>query len=1036
MVNNTLNSTLYYRVTHDNVINKNVDKLNELLDRFENLKTPPQENFSESVAKDLQQLTSTVWGFFNQAKKPTAQKPSIDLSTLKIEQKLIDNLVSIRRKLNQLSAEIERQSEAELKKSNLEKKFAQVYLEFVTCKCQILFQAHFQLQSFQGQGQGSNPTLDQRISQLQSDLKKEWQETQPIVEEINQCLKNIDQEIEIQKKEFQKKYVAASEKTLAELQRKHCESQVLLSQMASLPNFSKYQAQLEDNASQLTDVLKTYEEQLARLGKAITSLEGKSTQEVEKLCQSLTAECLLLEHAFEKHRLDLVAQKRQVLREIAHSPNSEVASDKVEQLMNSFVIETDEITQALKEITRYLQKAKENQSFGPVTLDSFEKMETWTTTSWGQLLVEKRSVKEKIYDQLGVGFENTIHELKEARRKIKSMLQQLKADQVQKKEELNQELNEINRILYHTLLQRLIDVIGEKQKLLKKEGSQLPPQAQKLLQIDIQLLNAKFEELFTKYQQIPVPKKSFMAAAYRYTLDTIKAIVSFGYFNHYFASPEELKQKKHYADLGYDMVTDVSDWLKTLQVKEGESLVDCLKREVEAFTKWADKHPHTAIALASDMALTCAIIGGQSYMDQFISTMRVKAYTTAFLEGWSQFSEEQVPESQEELKYRALADLCRYAPMMSATFRAVLTSDYSSPQQVLFKTGAEILKTAAVQQAHHFLPDQYAGLALQVLNVIKGESFQRILEEQRNLELMRIGGTVKQLLEDPTGFLNKVKFHARVWWQTLQQSQGKEKIYRVATQILLPIAGMAVASWFIHLAFVGSITVLTGISLGVGALSSATALAYKINQLLNYLFPTRVQVLERIKAERKHLAENQIAHAIQQQRLAFVRTLRKKKVLPPVLNPEAAPQLSSEQKLAYQQIKSQLVNDLIPKLYEKLSQRTHDAPLTIVDCIQAYQATASQLEQLVATHIQTDIELREVKERHYLQTFLINEVKNSLIDQWLNRQIEAIFTAKAIAFSQQPAQEEEGQDPNALIDEVLKKFFPNPEDRRAILSQL
>jgi hypothetical protein len=1005
-----------------------VGKLNGFIHQFENLvtvKTAPSTTFMQ----DIQEVTTSIWGFFA-TESVSAPIETKKLEAVEVNQQNIEKLFSHNKKLNQihiqilnLKKEVAENSDREMnpvyaaKLQKATEEFEKEYLSFVTSKSGVLSDIMTKLGQFKA-GHGVDSTEAEKFSALEKEIQDDLHATQTTIVEMNSRIEDIKQHLQQTQLELEQAYVSKHAQIEADLIEKTSQVGSLVDELVKQPSTQEQREALADIYTSLVQELSRYKRKVKELRAAILEIDSSaSKKETESKCQFLSLECLSIQQVFEEKRAELIAEKQQFLKESA----AQMSVKDVSRYAASLSREMTGVIQNLKTINQTVRALRnsyaEDQSqlsfalFDPIA--SFREVETWSSTAWGALLSQPKGMS----DYLGVGFQRSVDSLKAQRREVK---QQIRIAEGTKGVELVGKLNALNRVLYHTLLQRIIEVVGEKQRVLKKEGDKLTPQEKALLEIEVQVLNAKFEGLIGKFEQVSTStaQRSLVAAASQTTLEVLKSIASFGYFQPHLTSVGELKQRKRYADLGYNMLADVKEWFNTLKPKENESIADCLKREVMAFLVWADKHPRTAIALSSDMALTCAVIGGQSYMDQFMTTMRAKAYTTAFMEGWGQLEEEPV-ETQEELKYRALADLAHYAPMVTAAVKAVTTSGLN-PQQILLNTAVDVLKAAFVQQAREFIPEEYATAALQALTIIRGEGFQRVLEQQRNLELVRIGGAAKQLLIDPSGFISHLKMKARVWFQTIQQAKGAEKVYRIATQIVLPgvVIGSAVGGAYLF----GSVVLIPLTFAAAGVFLAIR----KVNQVFDQVYSTKSKVLEFMQKHKKEEAEQAIEQQIQVEQTRFIADLRERQVLPPVFAPKASLQLSPAQEAAYQEIKQAKVRELAAQLSQELATKGGRQEESSVDYIQVFQQlTTERLQGLVVDAVERSTALQSVEEaeRQRVQTFLVNEIRETLVTQWLSPHIKHVFAERALAFGQKGISEADvkPQDPSAFLAGELKR---------------
>ena len=991
------NSSSFYA----NSLKQDENILNDLLERCETLTTQQDTlsgSLTEGLQEDFQEVLGTIWDWM----APSAAAPTPirhkKVETVIIGQDRLDSFAKHRNQLNALIDELDRQPE----NRELQQQCAQIYQDVIACKLNIVAEASLKMQTYIENAELSEKEaspLQALANELQEKMSQATAEALDVQQQIEEHQKARNERIQATQKALQEKYLSVD--STKDINNRFEVARELGARVKNFTIFPSHAQELAKQQEGLAQALIDYKALRDELRGVIESVDQKP-EEMESKCEILEERCLQQELQFARAFGQFIGDLQLRLEEESLSVDPAMETET----LVAFALELQKTANDNTKVVKSL-----NDRLGE--FEGGEFMETWSMTAWGSLLV-----------QGGGRFKGVVDALKKTRRALAFT-------------ENEQERMQNSRMLYHAFLQRIIDVIGEKQQILKQPT--LSSQGKMLLELELRLLNAKFDSLLEKYEEIPVSEQSFLAAASMQTWETLKMLLSAGYCKR-LSSASELRYQKHYADLGYDMITHVSTWLNDLKLKEGEGLADCLKREVVSFMKWADKHPHRAAALASDIAQTCAIIGDQTYTDQFISTMRTKACAAAFLEGWGGFMEEE-PEAREELRYRALADLCRYAPLTSAAVKGVISGREGSLQQMFVGTAKRMLQAAVVQQAHQFLPDEYATLAVQIADVIKGESFQRILEEQRNVELARVAGTVKNALTDPSDMLSRIKWHANVWWRTLRLARGNEKVCRVATQIALPTLTVLAAGGVVGLAIFGSITLLTAAGTALTLVSGGVGIANKTDSVFNTWYSsTRNKVIEEMNTEKRRAVKEKIKGDIQRERDLFINVLREKHVLPS-LKMGAMPELTPEQDACCKSVKDKQVMELIRKMTEGLKLRKKgNAPLSVVDCIQTYQKEIESFKTFISKSLQENhvFDGMEESKRRHLVALLAHQVQNEVIEKWLTHRIESALRKKAMTMPLPAIGEEKRSvsDPNAFVEQELASFLPNSEERKTIMNRL
>lgn len=745
----------------------------------------------------------------------------------------------------------------------------------------------------------------------------------------------------------------------------------------------------KDFLNSINEINKAVEE-----SKDVTSLEN-SRERLETLCEQAKFKQLDLALKFEWERAQFNGQKKQVLRALSRNYLDEGTEKALRKQYDKTSEEGHKITEQLKTFREEIRKIDAKEEL------NIQELESWPTTDWGELLINRERGRD-FPDPFGIGFEKTVNQLKVERRRLKSEIAQAELKQADPKilKDLNNELAEIKLLLYHTLLQRHIDVIAEKVKMRKLETISLTQRNQ--LTFEIGLLNKKYDSLFAKYKAIKPPEKSFLQSTGKSFLDTVKSILTLGYFGGRLSSAAELERKKWDADSGYDITEGLKKFLSGLTIQEGETWRDVLKRKIQGFMDWSDKHPELATKLAGDIALTCSIISDQTFLDNFTKTMEGKAYSEAFLRGWKIIPEEEPPATEEDFEYRALADLVRCAPVMTTIFKTFLKEKPS-----LFDFATAVAGAITIQSVQRFIPSDYSHYVAGFTEFVRGKSFQEVMENQRNIQLFQIGGMAKQLVFDPKNLGRQLLMGIKIWTKTLSASRGVEKIGRIATQILFPIVAVAATVSFGILSLLGGpVTWVTAAAVGPMLLTSFFGTAKKIDNFWNTVFRTNDDVYARVKKEmtgqltKEELLEGEnIKKDLQNQRDLFINDAKKLGWLPPTKSPEPRPPLTESQSNDFETKLSAIILKYQKILNEKHNQWVKDNPKESITasalCVDIFDkgVIPEDLGKEITDMIK-DLNLND-KDSKKLEHAMGDELINALINRWVIHHVDLIYAENA-----------------------------------------
>lgn len=397
----------------------------------------------------------------------------------------------------------------------------------------------------------------------------------------------------------------------------------------------------------------------------------------------------------------------------------------------------------------------------------------WKEKKWGQLILAKdNNLSKTIYD-----FNRGIKALEEQIEASSSNDQRRDHEKAKKKYEVAR-----NQVI----LQKIVEVIGDKQHFIKMHSGDAA--AILSAQQDLYFLNEAFKDYFEKYtlQYVALPDVSLQ----EYVLEPLNKLNPWSLGRP--LPPQKILTDKRYADVGYKMWEDGKAWFDSLTFKQGETLDQKLKTEIKSFLRWADEHPRAAAELASDMAQVCAILQDKDLITQFQNSLQAKVYVSAVLGELGREAMEPV-ESPQHLHFRALADFCHFLPTHVAAGKAVVKVAFSRNQGWLeraWNVGTEVVSAAVVQNAISIIPPTNQETVLAVAGILQGEPMYNVLEQQKNIQLLKLAGDVRRAITNPeAGIPQRV---VKNWWKSIWSPKSfTEKTLRVLTQLVVPFVGVA-----------------------------------------------------------------------------------------------------------------------------------------------------------------------------------------------------------------------------------------------------
>lgn len=392
---------------------------------------------------------------------------------------------------------------------------------------------------------------------------------------------------------------------------------------------------------------------------------------------------------------------------------------------------------------------------------------------------------------------------------------------------------------------------------LKKECDTMHEQEKELTNTAAQLRVA-FEKHLNIYEKMPVGTESFLESLERQTTEAAKNFMSLGYWSEKRTSPAQFRQEIQFAMLGYHWKEGLEEFAKRANERREENVgcIAFLAEEVQDFILWANRHPDAAEFLIADIAITVQRVGGEEMLNTLITGLRSRIYTRAIL---GQLGRGQAPEPRitaDDFRWRALADVARCAPAAAAL------SDSFRTMTDRFKAGdglSAILLRGAVagftgvgtniflQQAVKSVSKENLKVSNVVLSAIRGDNATQILTEYRNQAILESVGNTLYALRAPNRVAQDILKKVSREWHLFKNSRGWELFWRTTTEVVVPTAciGAAIACFFLTgpLGGIG----LAGIY-AIGALGLGAESMRRGSQFISVAWPDNYEKTKRREA--------------------------------------------------------------------------------------------------------------------------------------------------------------------------------------------
>lgn len=623
---------------------------------------------------------------------------------------------------------------------------------------------------------------------------------------------------------------------------------------------------------------------------------------------------------------------------------------------------------------------------------------------WGRILVPT-DTKDNVKSWFSKDFVSTVDRLRAEKNKIKQELKGLNQalaagtanpEQEKLREQLSKKEVDIKRLYYHTLLQRMIDVIGEREWQLrqnKQDGVNDPN-----IELDLIILNFKFDKILLKYKGLPEDKRTLVQSLKARGME----VATLGYYRGNMHTYQQFLAYKQYADMGYSMVNYIQKWFSETRIAAGKDPLGYLRDEIKLFLKWAEDHPERAAIMSADIAQTCAIVAGddKQFLQDFQAAMRSKAITMAFHAPFGGPDWEMV-ESERELKFKALADLCRYAPGVAGASSSVvqeISQGNLSPVALMGKALVKGLRAGAVQQVGDLIPAEWGYTAARVVDVVKGKSYHELLEAEHSVELARAAGIAKKAIISPSNLIDQISTGFAKWRRTIVKSKGWERFTRIMVQAVVPTLCVAGIAGLIALTILGGpITIGVAIAAGLILLGVTRTVLLNSEGWMRKIWYNTGQVVDK---EFGHTAEEKVIKQLQKQQSEKLEEIKKKmileyqstKLLPYIKKPDPIKLSSEQQSVVDFMIRSE-TRDVLKKLYRPPSKDKEDIISHFNECFKL-EDLKNQLQKFMAQN--SSLSTLTSIQRENIRGYILYKVTQELIDQWVGPNLERQVIKNAV----------------------------------------
>ncbi|MGA8164625.1 MAG: hypothetical protein WB791_06325 [Waddliaceae bacterium] len=434
-------------------------------------------------------------------------------------------------------------------------------------------------------------------------------------------------------------------------------------------------------------------------------------------------------------------------------------------------------------------------------------------------------------------------------------------------------------------------------------------------------------------------------------------IFTCGFLNNEQLSIETLQRRYHYARMGYSMVDELNKLMS-------ERNFD-FQQEIHNFFVWAKKHPKASQEMMGDIFQTLNILFSETgFMERFSNRMTLQYYAHNLLDALGAFYDAEPLESSQELRYRAIADIWHCAPLfavtLTKTFNAFRQSDsvYGLVKRLLINLPQGWIEAKAIQTFANRINAEYTPLIAPFVKLVSGEDFGKALQTHQELVILRQLSKLSHSFFNPEETVKRLGFEWKVWKDSLLKSKGRERVWRVLTNVGIPLAFSSLSLLALQQ------SILTAIFPYIPAFAVFSATAYYFcSRLLDFLYANwHLKAAKKGNKKRKDVDVK-----------GYIENHQKAHLLP---RPEsiAIPENYLTEELG--EFKDQLMEKVLRDLQEN-----DQLPFEL---IAAYNKTLDPktLRKEISKELEGFVAYDHV-EKQMLEDYLLNEVRTHCLNEWL-----------------------------------------------------
>lgn len=567
-------------------------------------------------------------------------------------------------------------------------------------------------------------------------------------------------------------------------------------------------------------------------------------------------------------------------------------------------------------------------------------------------------------------------------------------------------------------LMRRLEHLNTLRNNLKSQRSELETFEQESEKIHktINVLEKGFQTHIRIYKSLEKPEETFVDQLKGFMSLYVEKLMTLGISDSDYKMPYQFETDMEFASFGYSWKEEIKKFGK--DYNKG-NIADTLVKHIKEFVSFIDDYPEIAESMLVDITVTLSRFENESALRTLKKGIEGRAQFRSLVGKVGRTTHvrpKMTPEAYERAaKFKALADLARYAPMVHALTAAAEKGWHGFSTGGILSGLANAVVSFATNKTHTDLytkavkaiRSEDLTLCNALFGVVLGDSFQDIINEQRNLALLQLAGTVRQAMKDSNQVFHGVKVIFTDQLDAIQHAELHEKIVRIGAVIVAPpaiaLAGMVACVTLIQLE-----GLVLGASVGIAGLVMAVSLPIMFLTFAQKFQPFSTTMAAVKRARAKEFFETheggKLKRALWQKTEEHIEFMRQRRLLPQKFVIDGPKRLPEKDKVLSESAIKKIIDEYVEKLNRQHETRKNNLSrgenqndveeIFINVVVKSGEEQEDKVPKLVEKALNAAENHLTENEKEELILAYADLIHQELIDRWLKPHLHTIIEKK------------------------------------------